>query len=193
MKTLGKGIYQDRYGIRAIVNSAEGRKEKRFPAGTPLRDIARWRNEMKVKLLALGRQQRQVQRIPMLPRDLEGWCYLYVIAGSDVVKIGRSLNPHTRLYELQSGHDVPLQLLVAVPIHASLEKAIHRRFDHLKRQGEWFELSAEMTDFIAHLQNGLDPVLYLWNVTTLHGKVEVPVLRKFGKRRPLPGPPEWLM
>lgn len=49
---LSTGIFSDRHGIRAIVAIAAGRKEKRFPSGTSMKEIKRWRNQMKVKLEA---------------------------------------------------------------------------------------------------------------------------------------------
>jgi len=58
LKKLSTGVYLDKYGIRAIVNIAAGRKEQRFDRDTPLRDIKRWRNEMKVKLETLHPAKR---------------------------------------------------------------------------------------------------------------------------------------
>lgn len=58
MKKLSTGIYRDGSSIRAIVDIAAGRKEKRFDPDHPLKDIKRWRNEMKVKLEALHPQKR---------------------------------------------------------------------------------------------------------------------------------------
>jgi len=47
---LPPGIYQRGHGYRAVVAIAAGRKEKRFPLGTSLKEIKRWRNATKVKL-----------------------------------------------------------------------------------------------------------------------------------------------
>lgn len=52
------GIYKTEYGFRAVVNIAAGRKQKRFPPDTPIKDIKRWRNEMRVKLETLHPQKR---------------------------------------------------------------------------------------------------------------------------------------
>lgn len=51
------GIYQDRYSIRAVVNTSVGRKEKRFAHGTKLDEIKRWRNERIGKFAALRRKR----------------------------------------------------------------------------------------------------------------------------------------
>lgn len=52
-RPLPAGIYKDGQAYRAVVAIAAGRKEKRFPPGTPLRDITRWRHAMRVKLETL--------------------------------------------------------------------------------------------------------------------------------------------
>lgn len=52
------GIYQDAHGIRAVVAIAAGRKEKRFPKGTSLKEVKRWRNTMRVKLETLHPTKR---------------------------------------------------------------------------------------------------------------------------------------
>lgn len=53
------GIYPDRYGFRAVVNTAVGRKEKRFPTGTDLAEMKRWRNETIGQFAALGRRRQK--------------------------------------------------------------------------------------------------------------------------------------
>lgn len=58
LKKLAPGIYEDQYSIRAIVNIAAGRKEKRFDFGTSLLEIRRWRNETKTKLERMNPQRR---------------------------------------------------------------------------------------------------------------------------------------
>lgn len=58
MARVAPGIYKDQHGLRAIVAIAAGRKEKRFPRGTSLKIIKRWRNQMIVKLETLHPQKR---------------------------------------------------------------------------------------------------------------------------------------
>jgi site-specific recombinase XerD len=57
-KKIATGVYQDQWGIRAVVDVAAGRKTKRFDRGTPLREIQRWRNQTKVKLEIKHPQRR---------------------------------------------------------------------------------------------------------------------------------------
>jgi integrase len=58
LRKLTTGVYADQYSVRAIVNCAAGRQEKRFDHGTPLAEIKRWRNETKVKLETKHPQKR---------------------------------------------------------------------------------------------------------------------------------------
>jgi len=173
-RQIEPGVYETQYSLRAVVSATHGRVEKRFPKHSDLGIIRRWRNEMRTKLRFAELHRRAVASIPVLPRDLDGWCYLYVIGGIDTVKIGRTVNPHVRLSELQTGHDFTLTLLAAVPIHASLEAVIHRRFQHLKTAGEWFFLNDEMAQFVEDLQLGKNPVTWAWEMTTLDGKLQQP-------------------
>jgi len=99
---------------------------------------------------------------PRLTRSVEGWCYVYFVQMGDCVKIGRALDLERRLKTLQTAHAQPLRLLAAIPSHADLESAIQARFQHLHRRGEWFALDAELTEFIARLRAGENPVALLW-------------------------------
>src|SRR6266496_2223609 len=55
LQRISAGVYRDRYGIRAVVHVAAGRKEARFPPDTSLSTVKDWRNDWKVKLAALKR------------------------------------------------------------------------------------------------------------------------------------------
>jgi len=57
LRKLSKGIYRDAHSIRAIVDVAAGRTEKRFALDTPLEEMKRWREETKVKLNAKARRR----------------------------------------------------------------------------------------------------------------------------------------
>lgn len=160
---LATGIYADAHSIQAVVSSAAGRTTRRFPLDTDLRGIQRWRNETKSLLKARARPRRTVTTpLPFVPKHLEGWSYLYVIGSGASVKIGIARNPHLRLKELQTGHDWRLELLAATPAHVSLEKAVHHRFAPWRLEGEWFHFTQEIEQFVADLQAGKNPALWLW-------------------------------
>lgn len=95
-------------------------------------------------------------------RSIDGWCFLYCIQREDLVKIGRAVDVPERLRTLQAAHPAPLLLRAAVPCHAALEGAVHRRFAHLRARGEWFYLEPELQAFIQRLTTGENPVALLW-------------------------------
>jgi hypothetical protein len=97
-----------------------------------------------------------------LPRSLDGWCYVYFLQAGPLVKIGRAVDVEDRVRRLQTMHPGPLQVVAAVPAHASLETAIQNRFRHLRRNGEWYVLEPELDQFIDRLRTGANPVALLW-------------------------------
>lgn len=56
-KRVAKGIYRDSYGLRAVVNTVVGRKEKRFPADADVSQIQLWRTELAGKFASLKRRR----------------------------------------------------------------------------------------------------------------------------------------
>jgi hypothetical protein len=73
---------------------------------------------------------------------------VYFIACNDAVKIGTAVNVTSRFNTLQIGNPDPLCLLGAIPGDEILEKALHRRFKHLRIRGEWFRNTDELAAFI---------------------------------------------
>lgn len=67
----------------------------------------------------------------------------YIVVG-DVgrVKIGRTKNLEARISALQTAHGIQLRLLRQIPIDC--EKALHKRYAHLRLKGEWFTFDPEM-------------------------------------------------
>lgn len=49
-RRLPEGVYRDKYGLRATVKVANRQKERRFPEGTALDTVTRWREETRTKL-----------------------------------------------------------------------------------------------------------------------------------------------
>lgn len=59
---IAEGIYEDRHGLAACVKVGHIQREKRYPAGTPLRDIQQWRDSERVALrkqLEIGPHDRR--------------------------------------------------------------------------------------------------------------------------------------
>ncbi len=80
--------------------------------------------------------------------------YVYLIQSLEngYYKIGVSKHPQKRIQQLQTGNSSEIKLISIYLSENSnkVEKTIHRRFSHLKKHGEWFELSiSEETKFLS--------------------------------------------
>jgi len=71
--------------------------------------------------------------------------YLYLIQSleNSYYKIGISKNPTKRIKQLQTGNSSELKLCCVYQsdIANKIEKVLHRRYSHLNKEGEWFDLS----------------------------------------------------
>ncbi|MFW5847570.1 MAG: GIY-YIG nuclease family protein [bacterium] len=79
--------------------------------------------------------------------------YIYLMRSEETgtYKIGKSKNPEKRLKQLQTGSSEKLELILKfnTKYPSLVESAMHNRFSHLKKHGEWFDLSlSEETSFI---------------------------------------------
>lgn len=73
----------------------------------------------------------------------------YFVIGGGLVKIGRSTDVDARLRTLQTGSPEPLKLLGSIAGDSELN--LHRKFDHLRVGGEWFELGPDELDQVFNL------------------------------------------
>lgn len=170
---VSEGIRKDGYGYEAYVKVDGHQRSGRFSFRTPIRIIRVWREQTRAKMVAQYCPPKPGEpsyvphpvfpaRTSSLKKSLDGWCYLYVIQDRHHVKIGRAADPNQRLSELQTAHHRKLTLVCAVPAHAALERAVHERFASAQLEGEWFELTPELTWFIDELITGKNPVALLW-------------------------------
>jgi len=71
--------------------------------------------------------------------------YIYLIQSleNSYYKIGISKHPKKRLSELQTGNSSPLKLVETYQTEFAhqIEKALQRRYSHLRKEGEWFDMS----------------------------------------------------
>jgi len=71
--------------------------------------------------------------------------YTYLIKDDDngLYKIGIAKDPQKRLKELQTGNPFQLRIVETYLSEYSnkVEKSLHRKYSHLKKEGEWFNLS----------------------------------------------------
>jgi hypothetical protein len=70
---------------------------------------------------------------------------VYLVRGGDLVKIGFTAGcVAERMVYLQVGSPVNLTLLRVIVGDESAERALHKRFAHLRSHGEWFTFSDEL-------------------------------------------------
>ena len=115
----------------------DGRRLERVETGYLLLNYAQYRaNEFGEKLLTgQGDTNRSRGRV-------------YFIRCADAIKIGFSQNPWARLTSLQTALPSKATLIGHIPGSVELEKALHKRFEHLKTTGEWFKATPEIMTYI---------------------------------------------
>lgn len=90
------------------------------------------------------------------PGTMEGAVYFIGHAGAaDLVKIGYTTNIRKRLGSLQCANGRKLVVLHTVSGTMADERALHERFASARREGEWFEPTAELLAYINELRAGL--------------------------------------
>ena len=71
--------------------------------------------------------------------------YIYLIQSleNSYYKIGVSKHPKKRLKQLQTGNSSELKLveIYQSEIAHKIEKTLQRRYSHLRKEGEWFDMS----------------------------------------------------
>jgi hypothetical protein len=75
----------------------------------------------------------------------------FITAGDDAfVKIGFTGDMTARLQSFATGSPHEIKLLLRMEGPAALERELHKRFatDRVRKNGEWFRLSAEIKAFI---------------------------------------------
>lgn len=84
-------------------------------------------------------------------------CFTYIIysKATNLVKIGKSINPEKRKMSLQTASGQELEILLITKIS---ENELHERFYKLRMKGEWFKYDKPIKDFIIeqlkqHIQN----------------------------------------
>ncbi|MGF2618471.1 GIY-YIG nuclease family protein [Rossellomorea vietnamensis] len=81
--------------------------------------------------------------------------FIYVIQEEGgFFKIGKSVNPVTRLKTLQTSHPRPLQLVHVIEVEdmKSIESKLHDLFESKRLSGEWFELTEEDVEFLKGIE-----------------------------------------
>jgi rRNA-processing protein FCF1 len=83
--------------------------------------------------------------------ELENITNIYFIGSveSGTVKIGKSSDPEKRLAGLQTGNSNRLFLYGVIrDVNEYYENKLHKRFENIRLEGEWFKLTDELIQFI---------------------------------------------
>lgn len=100
------------------------------------------------------------------------------------IKIGRAVDPHERLRQLQTGSPVELRLLGTIPGGVDLEAALHDLLGDSRLRGEWFRPTVAVRAYavLATAIDGRHPEeIASWQIA----ETALPMLRRAGIfRRP---------
>lgn len=78
-------------------------------------------------------------------------CYVYFVTDGEAIKIGKAINPKSRLGGLQTSHHKPLRILALMPGDEAVERRLHWKFEAYRIRGEWFRDCRPIRDFIRRL------------------------------------------
>jgi len=73
---------------------------------------------------------------------------IYFIDDGQFIKIGFTKNPDSRAAELQVGSSRDLHIVATRPGTMRDERALHRKFAHLRHRREWFQKEPELLSYI---------------------------------------------
>lgn len=91
--------------------------------------------------------------IPWLRGQNVGCVYFIQNHPGREIKIGRAVDPYRRLSTLSTGSPGATELIGILPGGADLERELHKRFAHLRLQGEWFSPGDDLLEFIGEIRN----------------------------------------
>ena len=90
---------------------------------------------------------KQYETVPF-PARQDSQSYVYFLQTGCYIKIGVAVDIRRRHSDIQGNNPLPVRLVHYVPGNASDERAMHRRFDRLRHDREWFLLASELVEFL---------------------------------------------
>ena len=73
---------------------------------------------------------------------------VYFVKANSKVKIGYAEDPSKRIPSIQTSSPYELEVLLIIDGSYERERELHAKFQNYRATGEWFDLSAEIIDFI---------------------------------------------
>lgn len=77
---------------------------------------------------------------------------VYFIESSDLIKIGFTFSPKSRLKALAGSSASPIKVLLVTHGTKKYEQKLHIKFWRFRDHGEWFKKCSEITDYIDELK-----------------------------------------
>jgi hypothetical protein len=112
--------------------------------------------DIEAELAVLEAQPRWKEKPP---RALHPAGFVYVIHGGGYYKIGRTVDPYTRLTPMMARAPFPFEALLLIPTSnmAQTERELHRTYAAQRTRGEWFNLTdADIAEIRSHYTT-IDP------------------------------------
>lgn len=81
--------------------------------------------------------------------------FVYFMAMGDFIKIGFSGSPEHRVKSFAIGNPYDIDILLKIPGSLEVEGEMHRRFDHIRHRGEWFQRTDGLVAYIGWLKRSL--------------------------------------
>lgn len=80
--------------------------------------------------------------------------YFMEAIGSNRIKIGITDSLHSRLTLVKTYSPFPVVIIGCMYGYRELEDEIHHKFRHIRKNGEWFEGTQELRNYIDHVTDG---------------------------------------
>ena len=106
-------------------------------------------------LTSLGHEATQAKANP-IKKLSNGYIYMIKCIGQDIVKIGRSINPHSRLQSIKVAcpFDVELIFTAQCSNYREVEQYLHKKLSDKHMKGEWFKVSdKDLKDIIKEVES----------------------------------------
>lgn len=108
----------------------------------------------------ISKKEAEVERCyqeHLRKRKEENSCksYLYLIKDKDLnrLKIGKTVNPKSRLKQLQCASSNKFEMLFAIPNIGYMEKDVHKMLAKFKTNGEWFVNDKTIINYFEKIAN----------------------------------------
>lgn len=79
--------------------------------------------------------------------------YFFEAVGSELLKIGFSIDPVKRFRQIQTSSPFPLRAVLVRSGDKVIERQIHESLDYCRQHGEWFSATEEELDELTELRS----------------------------------------